>query len=152
MHNPLSDAYIGPSAMSEVETQAIVNTLSEVKHRVKLFITLHSYGQYIAFPWGSKLGHIDEFYTLKAIGTRAADVIKNYSGTEYRVGSIIQLMYPCTGNSVDWAYAELGVKHSFVIELRDKGREKFELDPRHIIPVGEETWNGIRSIIADIPQ
>ncbi|XP_067142504.1 uncharacterized protein [Centruroides vittatus] len=147
---PNSETYIGPSAMSELETQAVVNTLSEVKNRVKLYMTFHSYGQYILFPWGYKLTVTKDHFELMTVAKRAAAAIKKLYGTEFEPGSISTLLYPATGNTVDWAYADLGVKYSYAIELRDKGMERFQLSTRQIIPVGEEIWEGILSIISDI--
>ncbi|XP_067143386.1 carboxypeptidase B-like [Centruroides vittatus] len=148
--DPRSPMYMGPRALSELETQAIVRILTAVKSRVKLYLSLHSFGQYIVFPWASERRVINEYHEMKRIGMRAAEAIRNFTGMEYTAGSVIELLYPATGVSLDWAYADLGIKHSFAIELRDKGQRKFKLSTKYIIPVGAETWKAICSIITDI--
>lgn len=148
--NQYSELYIGPFAMSEEETQAIARVLLPVKNRVKLFLSLHSYSQYILFPWGCKREDIEDYRELKEIGMRAASAIKVPFGTRYVAESTYKKLYPATGSSIDWAYGELGIKYSFCLELRDKGREGFHLGEEKIIPVGEETWRGVLSIVNDI--
>nr|AMO02551.1 carboxypeptidase B [Tityus serrulatus] len=147
---PTSLDYIGPFPMSENETQAIHKILMNVNKRVKLFLSLHSYGQYILFPWGCKTENIKDYDYLKRMGEHAAEEIKNLYGTEYTVDSTIKALYSAPGISIDWSYGHFGIKHSFVIELRDKGVQGFKLKKKYIIPVGEETWRGVQSLASDI--
>ena len=51
------------------------------------------------------------------------------------------------GGVEDWTYGELGVKYSFSVELRDKGRHGFLLPPDQIIPTGEETFEGLKALV-----
>ncbi|XP_023234195.1 carboxypeptidase B-like [Centruroides sculpturatus] len=147
---PNTDQYRGPEPMSELETKAIARTLTEVKERVKLFLTLHSYGQFIMFPWGSREEHCDDYDTLKHVGIRAAEAIRKSSGAQYKSDSINEIVGIATGNSVDWAYGALNIKYSFGFELRDKGVKGWQISTREIIPVGEEVWQAVSSIISDI--
>ena len=57
------------------------------------------------------------------------------------------VLYPAAGASPDWVYESLGVKHSFLVELRDRGRRGFVLPPEQIVPTGEETWVGLKVIL-----
>ncbi|XP_067121548.1 carboxypeptidase B-like [Centruroides vittatus] len=147
---PSTNEYRGPAAMSEYETKAIVKTLTKVKERVKLFLTLHSYGQFIMFPWGSREARCHDYNTLKHAGIRATEAIKKFSGARYKSDSISEIVGIATGNSVDWAYGALNIKYSFAFELRDKGVKGWQISPREIIPVGEEVWKAVTSIISDI--
>ena len=47
------------------------------------------------------------------------------------------------GASCDWAYATLGAKYSYVVELRDEGEFGFVLPPDQILPTAEEAYQGI---------
>ena len=49
------------------------------------------------------------------------------------------------GTSYDWAKGAAGVKYSYTIELRDRGQYGFLLPRRYIVPVCEETWQGIKT-------
>ncbi len=55
----------------------------------------------------------------------------------------IILLDSVAGGSIDWTYAVLGVKYSYALELRDKGRHGFLLPAAQIIPTGEETFKAI---------
>ena len=49
------------------------------------------------------------------------------------------------GTSFDWAKAVAGIKYSYTLELRDRGQYGFVLPRRYIVPVCEETWQGIKT-------
>jgi len=57
-----------------------------------------------------------------------------------------------TGGSYDWAKGKEGIKYSYTIELRDKGRYGFMLPANQIVPTGEETWAGIRSAVREVSR
>ena len=57
-----------------------------------------------------------------------------------------------TGGSYDWAKGKEGIKYSYTIELRDKGRYGFMLPANQIVPTGEETWAGIRSAVHELSK
>lgn len=52
-----------------------------------------------------------------------------------------------SGGSEDWTYGQLGVKYSFSVELRDRGRYGFLLPPYQITPTGEETFEGLKALV-----
>ncbi|KAJ8932662.1 hypothetical protein NQ314_014539 [Rhamnusium bicolor] len=47
-----SQTYAGHSAFSEVETRAISNYLLANRANIKLFVDIHSYGNWLLYPWG----------------------------------------------------------------------------------------------------
>lgn len=51
--NPCSETYMGSSAFSEPETAAVRDYVTNIKDRVKLYMSVHSYGQYWLYPWVS---------------------------------------------------------------------------------------------------
>lgn len=55
---------------------------------------------------------------------------------------------PTTGDTTDWTFGVLGVIHSYCVELRPKssGDGGFTLPPDKIIPVGEETFAGLKAL------
>lgn len=59
---PCADTYMGTSKGDQKETQAIVNKLESIKKQVKLYLTLHSYGQYMLTPFGYKQGRYPATY------------------------------------------------------------------------------------------
>lgn len=51
-----------------------------------------------------------------------------------------------TGSTGDWASGVLGVKYSYALELRDKGRYGFLLPANQIIPTGIETFAAMKAM------
>lgn len=53
------------------------------------------------------------------------------------MGPSAALLYPAAGGSDDWAKS-IGIKYSYTVELRDKGRYGFVLPAEFIEPTGKE--------------
>ncbi|XP_047501681.1 carboxypeptidase A2-like isoform X2 [Penaeus chinensis] len=139
--------YHGEMAFSEYETQAVRDSLTNLKGRLKAYFALHSFSQKWMFPYGynfEKPENYDEQLRVASIGAEALFAV---NGTEYSVGSQAITIYPSAGTAVDWVYDSLGVPYTYIIELPDKGDYGFLLPPSFIIPVGQETWAGIMAAI-----
>lgn len=50
--NPCSETFAGPSAFSEPEALALADFLKLHTGEIKIYLSFHSYGQYIIFPYG----------------------------------------------------------------------------------------------------
>ena len=61
---------------------------------------------------------------------------------------VISVPDPTTGDTTDWTFGVLGVIHSYCVELRPKSYSQggFILPPDKIIPVGEETFAGLKAL------
>jgi hypothetical protein len=53
-------------------------------------------------------------------------------------------LYVGSGFLIDWAYSTLGIVHSYLIELRDRGEYGFLLPEDQIFPVAEEVMAGLK--------
>lgn len=87
------------------------------------------------------------------VAVKAKQAIFHASGsrTRYLVGTGADTLYSASGGAEDWAKKELGIKFSYLIELRpaDRGNYNgFLLDEREILPTGHETFEGIK-VVAD---
>lgn len=127
--NPCSQTYRGLVAASEPETQAIQNYLDGVFQPQRpasdlttpapadtegLFISFHSFGELILFPWeglGSGNGNNAPNHDALAILGRKFGFY-----TDYAVGR--QLLGPAGGTTPDYAYGEFGVA-SYTFEVGD---------------------------------
>ena len=47
-----ADTFKGTTAFSEPETQVLRDLMISLKGRAKMYLTLHSYGNYLLYPWG----------------------------------------------------------------------------------------------------
>uniref|UniRef100_A0A8C7E1K7 Carboxypeptidase A2 n=1 Tax=Naja naja TaxID=35670 RepID=A0A8C7E1K7_NAJNA len=147
-NDPCSDSYRGPSANSEVEVRSMVDFVK--RHgNVKAFISIHSYSQFLMYPYGYKCTKPKDAEELDRVGKSAADDLTSLYGTRYRVGPICSVIYQASGGSIDWSY-DYGIKYSFAFELRDTGRHGFLLPANQIIPTAQETWLGLKKIMEHV--
>lgn len=72
---PCSEIYAGPKAFSEPETLAQMRFFEKTKENFKAFLTFHSYGQYILYPWGYDTFVPPDYQDLERVGKNGAAVI-----------------------------------------------------------------------------
>jgi carboxypeptidase T len=115
--------YRGPAPVSEPETQALQAYLSGIfpdqrgpgdqdlapVTSMGTFITLHSFGELVLWPWGWSHTLPANAAGLQTLGRKLAFF------NDYLPEQSIEL-YPTSGTSDDWAYGELGVA-AYTIEL-----------------------------------
>lgn len=73
----------------------------------------------------------------------AAKAIHGVHRQQYEVGSVCDVSYTATGQSLDWTYHTLGARWSFAFNLRDQGVYAFLLPPDQILPTGQELLGGL---------
>jgi len=148
-----SDTYMGPTAASESEVQAVQNYFLSLQRDAAFVgaIDWHSYSQLVLRPYGWTSADSPDETVLKAIGDKYAADILATSGKVYTSQKSIQL-YVTTGTASDWYYGNQSFAGnqgyrvaSYTVELRPVGAPGFELPPREIIPTGEENWVAIRN-------
>ncbi|CAF4763542.1 unnamed protein product [Pieris macdunnoughi] len=147
-NNPCSDTYGGSKPFSEIETRLVRDVLEENLSRMILYITIHSYGSMILYPWGHDGSLSHNALGLHTVGVAMADAIfaKTLSVfSRYRVGnSLLVIGYGTSGAAEDYAHS-VGVPLTYTYELPGlrRGVQGFHLDPKYVRPVAEETWEGI---------
>ncbi|XP_022688751.1 carboxypeptidase B-like isoform X1 [Varroa jacobsoni] len=148
-----SDSYRGPQAFSELESQAIRNGIQSLDKQVKMFFTLHSYGQLIMLPYGSGPRIQSRFYNDQLQIARAGQrAISAFSGVHYEVGTIQQLFLAAAGGAADWAHESGGIKYAYAIELRDKGRFGFMLPASQIALTSEECYSAVIAMVDEMAR
>ncbi|CAG9537106.1 unnamed protein product [Cercopithifilaria johnstoni] len=147
--DPCSEIYQGPSAFSEPETRAVHRFISKRRDTIKAFLTFHSYSQILMYPFG----HRQRTYTtdvadLRNTALQAANALRAAYGTEYTVGTGADTLYPASGGAEDWAKGRMGIKYSYLFELRPDGEvwNGFLLDESQIIPTAREAFEAVKVI------
>ncbi|XP_076764755.1 carboxypeptidase B [Xylocopa sonorina] len=143
--NPCSDTYAGPKAFSELETQHMRDFILARKGQFKAYITFHSYGQYILYPWGFTSKVPDNEPELRNLASSCAKAIAKSRKTQYTYGTSANHLYPAAGGSDDWALAKADISLSYTYELPG-GNTGFILPPSEIKAVGIETFEAIKVI------
>lgn len=143
---PCSSIYRGMSASSEPETNALMTAVLEERKRVKAYVSLHAYGQFVLYPWGFRRSTPKNSAELEEVGKGMAEAIRTVEGKDFAVGSSAKLLYPASGGSDDWALGVAKVPLSYTMELRDEGVAGFVLPPNQILPAANEAWAAMKSL------
>ncbi|XP_063365425.1 carboxypeptidase B-like isoform X1 [Cydia amplana] len=144
--NPCSETFRGRTAFSEPESKALADFIKASGTNFSAYLTYHSYGQYLLYPWGYDNVVPPDYKDLDEVGKTIAKAIEETGGSKYSVGSSSGLLYPASGGSDDWAKAQ-GIKYSYTVELSDTGRYGFILPTSYIDPVAKESLAGLRALM-----
>jgi carboxypeptidase T len=112
-----SETYRGPSAGSEMETQAITALASRIKPMIA--VSYHSFSEIVIYPFGCSPKKIPapDADTYLTVGKELAKTLVRDSGSgSYKAGTSYELLYDVDGGSVDWMYSQLKTM-AFVIEI-----------------------------------
>lgn len=136
--------YGGPKAFSEPETRALRDLVLANEGKIKLYLTFHSYGKFLLYPWGYTSDLPADWKELHLLASDANYAISSLRGTRYTVGSSTNVLYVAAGGSDDWCKGVGGVNLSYTIELPGGGRFGFDLPTDQISGVVQETWLGVK--------
>ncbi|XP_055850675.1 zinc carboxypeptidase [Episyrphus balteatus] len=143
-----SETYAGPFAQSEPEINQLVDYVQALPDDyIKIYISLHSYGQYVLSPWGHTEELPPDYDAMMHVAKGYADSLKRRYGTVFTYGSSALTLYKVSGSGKEWAYAVKGIPIPYTIELRDKGTYGFILPPEQILPTAKEVLEGFIGMI-----
>jgi len=122
--NACNETYRGPSAASEPETQAIQNYAASIFPDQRgpantdpapataegVFITLHSYGQLVLYPWGWTTSPAPNSTQLQTLGRKFGF----FNGHQVCNGPAC--LYGTSGTTDDWTYGDRGIA-SYTFEV-----------------------------------
>ncbi|XP_017863889.1 PREDICTED: carboxypeptidase B-like [Drosophila arizonae] len=143
--NPCSDTFAGPQPFSEPETQVVRDILHTYADRGIMYLTIHSYGNYLLYPWGWTSELPETWQDLDDVARAGGDAIKEATGTDYAVGSSTNVLYIAAGASDDYAFYA-GFNISITMELSGGGITGFDPPASKIDEFVTETWIGIRAM------
>ena len=105
-------------------------------------------------PYGYTKTRPNDYDDLIRVGGKAVSALKAVHGTEYRLGTIANVIYKASGSTVDWVYDKGGVKYSYALELRPTWADGngFMLPVNKIKPTVEETWVAIKAMADEIDK
>jgi hypothetical protein len=127
--DPCGVNYRGPSPVSEYETQAIQEFMLTLfpdqrgpadsdaapDDATGIFVSLHSYGNLVLWPWGYTGTESPNASQLQRLGRKFATFTGYTPQQAY-------YLYPTNGTTDDWSYGELGIaSYTFEIGSKDDG-------------------------------
>ncbi|CAL4118309.1 unnamed protein product [Meganyctiphanes norvegica] len=149
--NPCKQNYAGESQFSEKESKAVRDAVLEVKDRIEAYVTFHSYGQYIMYPWGHTVKTQHENHeSLDKVGQAMAKAILTAEGKRYKVGPAGKVLYVASGASDDWVANVTGAPYIYTIELRDDGSYGFILPETKIQAGVNDAWVAMQVIAKEV--
>ncbi len=138
-----SETFRGSAPASESETQTIQDYVSGLfadrrgpadsdpapPDTSGIFITLHSYGNLVFFPWAWTNAPAPNDLALQTLGRKFG----YYSGYQVCQSGEVGCLYTSSGNSDDWAYGELGMP-AYTFELGTSFFESCSYFEEQILP------------------
>uniref|UniRef100_A0A182QMS2 Peptidase M14 domain-containing protein n=1 Tax=Anopheles farauti TaxID=69004 RepID=A0A182QMS2_9DIPT len=149
---PCAETYHGERSFSEPETRAIRDELLRLKGRCKFYLSLHTYGEYLLYPWGWTSDLPEGWEKIDDVAQAGAKAIHDATGTSYTVGSSTNVLYAAAGGSDDYAFAVADVPISITMELPGGGSAGFNPPPTRIEEIVKETFVGIRAMALDVAK
>lgn len=143
--NPCSEIYGGPKPFSEIESRVLRDIIINNKERIKAYVSFHSYGSYVLYPYsydGSSPSNVNVLYNL---GLDIAFAMSVYApSVHYKVGNL-KTMFNKTisGTSADWVKAVGEVDLTYNIVLPEGGSAGVNIPASRINDIVRETWDGI---------
>ncbi|XP_054729211.1 interaptin [Anastrepha obliqua] len=151
--NPCSQTYRGSKAFSEPETFYISKFISNYpRDTFQAYLSFHSYGQYILYPWGYDYLLTADKSDLDRVARQAGTTITKKSGGKYTIGSSATTLYPAAGGSDDWAKGFVGIKYAYTIEMGDTGRYGFVLPASHIETNAKDGYTFAETVARAVTQ
>ena len=144
--NQCSETYRGPQPFSEPESRALRDFIMARRRNIRMYLTFHSYGQMILYPWGYDRVDARDSAELQRMGTVGARAM----GGNYKVGSAAKVNYEAAGASDDWAKGSAGIKYSYTIELPDTGKYRFVLPASRIDRTAREAVRAVKAMAEDL--
>jgi len=147
--NPSSDIFRGPSAASEPEVKILQALLDQ---GFSAFIDFHSFSQLIIYPWGYSSSAAPDVGDFENMGQEMNQKIFGVNNKSYTVGQIPHVLYPVSGDNVDYAYGKLKT-YAFCIELPPAGgggAGGFHPPANFIIPTAKENYEAVKYLVASM--
>lgn len=143
--NPCSDTYRGSAPASERETRAVAEFLAKRKYNLESYLTFHSYGQMIVYPWAYKAVKVKDASVLQRVSSlpRSESSRRRALRTGQRSPMKFwesQAVAPMTEPRRAWC------QYVYTIELRDRGAYGFVLPPRFIKDTALEGWTVVETV------
>jgi murein tripeptide amidase MpaA len=151
--DPCDDLFRGETEGDAPETQVLTTALHEIERQqgLKLYIDWHSYSQVLMTPYGYNCSYVAEDNDeMQLVARGAAEAMTSVYGTHYTSGTICQVMYEASGNSIDFVTDIVGGDYAFGVELRDLGDYGFVLPPEQILPTCREAFEGVKYLLRNL--
>lgn len=147
-----SNGYPGSAPLSEPEIYANANYMMSFKHNLRLYLSTHTCGDLVLWPFGFEFIYIKNHKEHDVLGRRFADAIREKTGKVYRVGNSADILYTANGASDDFAVAYANSDFAYTLELTCGSTNGFIYPQDMIKALVEETFVGYRQMALYIKE
>jgi len=150
--DPCSEEYAGPSPASEIEVQNLQNFLGMNNKTIQCVFDIHTYSEDFMYPYGYAEVYPPDVTKIKALAGQATQAVNAAHGQHFQYGSIIDIVYPASGSSIDYTRGVLNIDYSYAMELRPDGNafNGFILPNDQILDGASEAWAGIQIVFQQV--
>ena len=140
----------GPFVASEPETQFLLGLIERYSSNIKLYLSVHSFGDMVLWPWGfsGSNGWIDTHVEHQALGNLWRNDILAVGGRSYRVGNVADVLGNAFGAVDDTMAGLFGIPYVYTLELTS-GFD-FRYPESRIEALAFETFWGYRAMALHI--
>lgn len=147
------ETYMGESAFSEKESQAIRDFVLARRNRIVSYLSFHSFGSKILYPFSYTHKKVVDWKELHHMANNIASAVFHESGGEdyYKIGTASDIQYEASGGSDDWARGGASIKWVYLIELPGR-RHGFLLPPKYIKHIARTSMAALYGMAAAIAE
>jgi len=139
-----SDVYVGPSAFSEPETQAVKGLIDESP--VTIHLDIHSYGSVILRPWSHTNNPHPRLADIDVPGQMMRDAIRATNGRSWPYGGN-ELLSPASGVCPDYSTSQGAFGYTWELPPSSSWAGGFAPPASEILPTAQECFEGILAAI-----
>lgn len=144
MLQPCSSTYPGPFPESEPETKAIADFMMQFKHKIKLYVSMHSCASFLLFPYSFDYVYISNWKQHEELCQTYVDTLNRITKfNQYSFGHSASQFYLANGVSDDFAVGEAKAEMSIVVELPGAGGKGFDFPEDKLEALVKETFVGL---------
>ncbi|GBP65742.1 Carboxypeptidase B [Eumeta japonica] len=145
-----AETYAGPRPFSEPETAAVKNVMEKYSRRIKLYVSLHAYGQYLVYPWGYTGEFLPQGWErLDRLARKVSSAVVRAGGEPFKATSAGR-WYAAAGGSDDYAFGAVGIPYSYTMELTRN--YEFNFPERLLASVLPRYYEGFKAFAAQIKK
>lgn len=126
--------------------------MESFKHNLKLYLSTHSYGNYVLWPFGFDFNvYIKNWKEHMYLADLFVNEILGATGTEYEPGNSADVLYTANGASDDHAVAYANAQLAYTLELTG-GSHGFVYPAELAHDLAKETFLGYRRMALYIAE
>lgn len=121
--------------------------MMQFKHRLKLYVSIHSYSSFLLYPFSFDFVYINNWRKHRELCQLYVDTVNRITRFKpYSYGHSASEFYLANGVSDDYVIGEAKAEMSIVIELPGGGSHGYDFPEEDIKDLVHETFQGLKQV------